>query len=211
MKALTRTIVKATLLLLLPMGCASILGIEEAELKESNTDSGGSAGSGTTGDPPTLCETYCDTVMENCTGNLSVYSSLDQCLALCLTIPGGQPGDESVDTVHCRLNQANAAGETLEPADHCPAAGLGGEGVCGTNCDALCRAMVEFCSDQHASNAACLDDCEPLNDLGGFNVLQNEGATVQCRIWHVGAATQNVSPHCGHAAGASPCTGPPPQ
>ena len=35
MKALTRTIVKATLLLLLPMGCASILGIEEAELKES--------------------------------------------------------------------------------------------------------------------------------------------------------------------------------
>ena len=106
-----RTIVKATLLLLMPMGCASILGIEDAELKESATDSGGSAGVSGTGGEPTLCETYCDTVMENCTGNLSVYSSLDQCLALCLTIPGGQPEDDSEDTVHCRLNQAIAAGE----------------------------------------------------------------------------------------------------
>ena len=201
-----RTIVKATLLLLMPIGCASILGIEDAELKEggsTNTDgSGGSAGGGA---EPTLCETYCDTVTENCPGNLAVYSSLAQCLQLCLTIPEGAPGDVSEDTIHCRLHQAKAAGETLEPADHCPSAGLGGADVCGANCDALCRAMGEFCSDKHASNAACLDDCESLEDLGGFNVTQDAGKTVQCRIWHVGAATQVVEPHCSHAAGADQC------
>lgn len=205
MKALTRTIVKATLLLLLPVGCASILGIEDAELKESATDSGGSAGVSGTGSEPTLCETYCDTVIENCPGNLGVYSTIDQCLALCLTMPGGQPGDESGDTVHCRLTQANGAKATGEPEKHCPAAGLGGADVCGENCDALCRAMGDYCSDKYESDAACLADCESLTDLGGFNVTQDEGKTVQCRIWHVGAATQLAEPHCSHAAGSDQC------
>jgi hypothetical protein len=207
-KALTRTIVKATWLLLLPVGCASILGIEDAELKDSDEAATGSGGSAGGAGDPSLCETYCETVMENCTEELAVYISIDQCLELCATIPDGRPGDDSGDSVHCRLNQANAAGETLEPADHCPSAGLGGANICGKNCDALCRAMLEFCPDEHASNAACLDDCESLTDLGGFNVTQSEGPTVQCRIWHIGAATQFVEPHCGHAAGASPCTTP---
>ena len=66
--------------------------------------------------------------------------------------------------------------------------------------------MGDYCSDQYGSNAACLADCESIRDLGGFNVTQSEGKTVQCRIWHVGAATQMAVPHCQHAAGADQCS-----
>lgn len=164
------------------------------------TGGGGSAGGGAT-----LCETYCETVNTHCTDELEVYQNDAICLALCQTMEEGEPDDSDVDTVHCRLNQAIAADTTGEPEEHCPFAGLGGGEVCGNNCDALCRAMLEVCPDEWASNTACLEDCDGLEDLLGYNTTLNSGATVQCRTWHVGAATQAQTPHCGHAAGASPC------
>lgn len=184
--------------LLLPFGCSSLLGIEDAELV-----SDGGAGAGNDGED--LCDRYCDAVGANCTGDFEVYTNKEVCLALCETMDPGTPDDMDVDTVNCRLNQALAAERTGEPADHCPFAGLGGGDVCGNNCDALCRAMSPTCPDEWDSNTACLEDCQALEDLGGFNTGQNSGVTVQCRLWHVGAATQSVSPHCAHAAGAAPC------
>jgi hypothetical protein len=217
--------------LLAHVGCSAILGIEDAELIDdgntantggaggtSSTSAGGTGIDAATGTGGTtdggdagganledVCEQYCETVTGNCQDDLEVYTSESVCLELCQTMELGSPDDSDVDTVHCRLNQAVAAEATGEPEEHCPFAGLGGAERCGDNCDALCRAMASVCPDEWASNTACLEDCRSLEDLGGFNTEQDAGATVQCRVWHVGAATQSVSPHCAHAAGADPC------
>lgn len=172
------------------------------------TGTGGSATAGeagAAGAPGSPCEHYCTKTLATCTGELEVYPNEDICLALCATMQVGEPDDENVDTVYCRLNQALAAESTGEPGAHCPFAGLGGSEVCGDNCDALCSAMLEVCPDEWASRTACLSDCAMLEDTGGYDTSQNSGNTVQCRIWHVGAATQALTPHCGHAAGADPC------
>jgi hypothetical protein len=212
-----RAIIHATLFTLLSAGCASILGIEDAELAANDGASGGSSGSSGAGGSlssggsggageQTPCETYCETVMDNCTGDLAVYPGVEVCLELCATLPEGDPEDPEGNSVACRLRQAQAAGDTQEPEEHCPVAGLGGGDVCGENCPAFCGAMLETCPGEYATNAACLDDCESLEDLGGFSLEADDaGATVQCRIWHIGAATELVDPHCRHAAGAFPC------
>jgi hypothetical protein len=197
--------------MLLSAGCASILGIEDAELANDGAGgtsaAGGSNGSGGSAGgtgAEASCEDYCETVMENCTGDLAVYPGLQVCLDLCATLPAGDPDNPEGNTVACRLAAANAADE--DPDTHCPVAGLGGGGVCGENCPAFCGSMLEICPGEYDSNTACLDDCESLDDLGGFSLAEDdEGATVQCRIWHVGAATELTDPHCRHAAGASPC------
>ncbi len=189
------------LALVAPMGCSALLGIEDAELIQGE-GSGGAGGAPQDGD---LCETYCDTVQANCTGELGVYMSRGICLALCGAMEPGKPGDTGVDTVHCRLGQAIAADSTGEPENHCPFAGLGTSGKCGANCDALCNAMLEFCTDEWASKTACMEDCNALDDQETFDNSLDSGGDVQCRLWHVGAATQSVVPHCSHAAGADPC------
>lgn len=205
-----RAIIHTTLFTLLSVGCASILGIEDAEFVNDGAGgtsaSGGSNGSGGSagGAAEASCEDYCETVMKNCKGNRAVYPSVQVCLDLCETLPAGDPGAPRGNTVSCRLGEALAAED--DPAEHCPVAGLGGGDVCGKNCPAFCGAMLEICPGEYESNAACLDDCESLEDLGGFSLASDEsGATVQCRIWHIGAATELVDPHCKHAAGASPC------
>lgn len=213
-----RSIINTTLFTLLSVGCATILGIEDAELASNDGAAGGSGGSGGTSatngsagaagstSPDTPCDEYCETVMENCTGDLAVYPGVEVCLDLCATLPEGDPENPEGNTVACRLAQATAAGSAEDPAEHCPIAGLGGGNVCGENCPAFCGAMLETCPGEYASNAACLDDCQSLEDLGGFSLVEDaEGATVQCRIWHIGAATELVDPHCKHAAGARPC------
>ena len=77
-----RTIIQTTLFTLLSVGCASILGIEDAELAEDadggasgSAGNGGSTsngGSGGSGNAQTPCEQYCDTVMNNCTAEFGL-------------------------------------------------------------------------------------------------------------------------------------------
>ena len=47
---------------------------------------------------------------------------------------------------------------------------------------------------------------ESIPDLGGYSIEQNSGDSVNCRLWHVSAASVAPSSHCGHAAGESPCS-----
>ena len=39
------------------------------------------------------CGEFCDTVMQNCQGDHSVYLSADVCLAVCKVFQEGSPGD----------------------------------------------------------------------------------------------------------------------
>jgi hypothetical protein len=132
----------------------------------------------------------------------------------------GNAGDMSGNSAQCRLTNARLAGETAEPQSHCPQAGPGGAAApapaedgfavkpslsCSSNCEGLCLAMLGICPEQYPSLPGCLEDCEHVPDLGGYDISVGQGNSVQCRLFHLGAAAAAPDPHCIHAAGASPC------
>lgn len=198
------------------MGCANIVGIEEA----GQSQLAASGGSTSTSGASALCTGYCNAVLANCNGPFSVYASIDTCLGVCAKLEAagkaGTTGDQTGNTVQCRLSQALSAKSTGERSQYCPAAGPGGSHICGTDCEGYCVLMRETCPNQFAaaqfngSLAYCLTTaCPSIPTLdAGFNVAQESGNTINCRLYHVSAAnadTQTPGIHCPHAAGAAPC------
>jgi hypothetical protein len=197
------------------MGCANIAGIDQAQL-QSNEAIGGT---GSTSDP-NLCTTYCNTVMANCTNDLSVYASQETCLGVCdkLVQAGkqGSPGVIGENTVNCRLTEARNAKSTGEAGAYCFAAGPGGGNVCGTNCEGYCLLVGETCPNEfsgpqfNGSLEYCLRTACPAVPVldAEYNASQQSGNNINCRLYHVSAAnadSQAPGIHCPHAAGAAPC------
>jgi hypothetical protein len=204
------------LVTLVAIGCADVLGIEQASLDPNlgttslneSADAGGEASA----EPQTLCELYCETVLHACDndedGSFAVYDSRFTCAAQCELMNAGADGDESGNSVACRLFHARIA--EMSPGERlteCPAAGPGGDGVCGSNCEGYCTLMLATCSGTFESQGACLAACATVPDLGGYDIGQTAGDSLQCRLYHVGAALASQH-HCAHAAGAYPCSPP---
>ncbi len=176
------------------------------------SDNQADAGTSDVDTEPPLCERYCAAVAMYCKDDYAQYTDLQTCLDVCELFPSGEEDDAKVNTVHCRLRQANLA--RLEPFTHCPMAGPGGHGECGTNCEGFCDIMMAVCTEEtadhyYASRADCLQDCSSLPDLGTYTVAtpaaQFVGGHVQCRLFHASAASQEASYHCEHALGGEPC------
>jgi hypothetical protein len=196
-----RMIAAAVVLLIGGANCGGILDIEDAECRLEGC-SGDSA----------VCLEYCDTVQAACSGEFSVYVSRPICLAVCRHLEPGRPGDDGVNTVQCRLRQAQFAADQFDFLTHCPPAGPGGGDFCGSNCEGLCTILQSACvnNQQFLSFDACMENCLTTPDMGDYNTADpemSEGDSVQCRLWHVSASAEAIKPHCPHAAGASPCTG----
>lgn len=176
--------------------CENLLSIEPATIDPALD---------TTAVPP--CARYCELAVENCRGQDAVYSSRDVCMALCPSMPPGEPGSTSGHGVQCRLHAAELA--PAEPAFYCPAAGPGGNGVCGDNCESYCQLVGLVCRGDdagYADEAACLADCATLPDLGTFAIDPSpRGQLVQCRLYHLTNASFEPDRHCSHALGGSPC------
>lgn len=203
----------------------------------SGTTGGGSAGTagkgaeagdkGEGGAPPgpTLCESYCDAVMTNCKGKYEQYRTFNQCVEVCKRLPEGASGDQDVNTVQCRVRQAEFA--ESEPFVYCKSAGPLGAGKCGSNCVAYCSLMQNTCTadstvgnlepsyfdDSQACLAACgaipthEDDPVQYSSSASASPSCFVGNTVYCRIYHVAAALEQDTPdeHCPHAMGGDPC------
>ncbi len=187
-----RKLVAGALLAFALGACQSIAGIEDRVLDPE-------AGAGGKGDSA-LCKTYCATVMANCTGKNAVYSTEPMCLGVCKLLEPGDVLEPVGNTVVCRENQAELA--ELEPAEHCKAAGPGGGGVCGSDCDAYCDLFPKACpsDDKYKSKAGCLKACRGLTDLDRYDLVKDhEGDTIECRLVHVSSATINPKDHCSHA------------
>jgi hypothetical protein len=159
--------------------------------------------------PALNCESFCDVVADACpqeeTESYAVYDSTFTCLRQCESYALGIAGDDTGNTLACRMTHALIARDFPgERAGSCPAAGPGGDGVCGSNCEGYCALMLNTC-DTFADAEQCLAECAHVPDLGGFEVSQNEGNSVQCRLYHLGAALASPTFHCPHASGQTPC------
>jgi hypothetical protein len=199
-----------------PADASTPVGMSDASVSEPSAPDVLPPGTST----EALCERYCQGMSSKCSGENVAYLP-QECAALCPYFPRALDGGVG-NTLECRLSVVD--GPVLEPRTDCPGAGRGGDSVCGSNCDAYCQLMQAICpvsfQQTFETNEACQRFClDDLEDPGGFDAVQAERdvpSTVQCRLWHLGAAaalgfrdnggTGNV--HCTHARGAAICVVP---
>lgn len=183
------------------LACEQVAGIKERKFI------GGAAGADAGGDetplepPSKLCGEYCDKVFEGCKGKYAVYSVLATCYGICDLLPAGDELEPTGNSVRCRMAQAQHAIDTQEPEAHCEAAGPGGNGTCGDNCESYCYLLDKACPEDFEAVEDCEAKCAGLRDMGRIDVvLDHEGDSLQCRLVHVSSASVDPETHCGHAA-----------
>lgn len=183
-------------------GCRQILSIEERQLSD-----------------PLSCESYCELIQSVCTESRLQFSSVDACIGLCSTYPVGTVDDESGNTLGCRVHVLETSSAMIEDSD-CAAAGPGGNGVCGTNCESFCTSMRTVCAGAFESDGECMDACSPLIECGPYSVdpsVTPDDPSINCRLYHLSAAAINIlsadgteptpsqEKHCPHATGETEC------
>lgn len=142
--------------------------------------------------------------------------------------------DPNNDDLTCRENEAKlAASDSANKSAHCLNAGPTGGDKCGSLCDVFCDLQKRHCDGASSvtstaptntgladvDHATCVAACNAEIGKGsathftkGGKVNDTSGDTLQCRIWHLGKAQANPTPHCFHtrltsvgdAAGATP-------
>jgi hypothetical protein len=189
---LTRKIARKVVgfgLLALSLGaCQVIAGIEERKLDPAIAEG-------------KQCNEYCTRLMDICSGDNAVYPNREQCLAFCGKLdPGDEQEHDDGNTVACRMRVLNSA--ELEASD-CKAAGPGGNGRCGTDCDAYCTVFPLACPNDflYPDNATCLKVCAGLvEQQDRYDLTEDhKGDTIECRLVHTASATVDPAMHCPHA------------
>lgn len=225
-----------TLAQTLPSAGSDAGGTADAPTHEhGNSGTGGKPGGSSSGEPEggaggspaeiDSCAQYCDQITHVCKGKYEQYRTFDQCIQVCKRLPPGEPGDQDVNTVSCRMRQAELADS--EPFVYCKSAGPLGGGKCGSNCVSYCSLMQAECTPEstaqnlepsyYPSPEACLAACGALPaDPDGPTAYSSStsaeptsfvGNNVFCRTYHVAAALEQDTPdeHCPHAMGGDPC------
>lgn len=190
MRYSTRRWLSLTLLVLGLGACQAIAGIEDRTLAADAEDPASPE-----------CESYCSAVMDACGGRNAVYSTEKHCLSVCKHLDPGDPIEPTgTNTVACRTRQAALA--ELEPDTSCRAAGPGGDGVCGTDCEGYCTLFQSVCTelDPYKTTESCLQACSGLTDQSSFDLGADHGGdTVECRLVHVTNSTLDPVGHCKHS------------
>jgi hypothetical protein len=233
--AAPRALLRAALGIAFALGCAQIFGNDEAcVVGDPGCAEPSNDGLCAPGDPGCpldagvegLCERYCSQISDKCSVAPQYDDTRPECESLCRHFPRAEGESPTGNNLECRLARvSSASGERSD----CFAAGRSGDGVCGTPCDAYCSLMQALCPthfsefDPGASladdAAACQADCARLSDrrdydpsLGGEDEFDEDVATIQCRLWHLGSAAIEVeqfgtpdNSHCDHAAGVREC------
>jgi hypothetical protein len=209
-------------------GSGGSAGASGAAAGSSGSGAGGASGASGAGGAPMmmepepsepLCERYCNAVAAACTGENEQYASPAACREVCAALEPGEPGGFSANTVECRLARAELAQATGEPGEYCHTAGPGGGGVCGDDCEGFCAVMAQTCTLM-GSFEECLPLCAEVPNLAvdpddvlfpgnvTYDTTIQSGDSVQCRLYHVTAATLDPVIHCSHAAGVALCAPP---
>jgi hypothetical protein len=203
-------------------------GSAQGGASNGGTDVSTAGEGGSDNQPVALCERYCEAVMSNCKGRYEQYRNFEQCMGTCTALPAGSPGDQNVNTVECRMRQADFA--ESEPFVYCKSSGPLGGGKCGSNCISYCALMMSTCTAESTgdtdppayfdSNEACLADCSAITPAEGAPTEYSSSASVEpvsfvgnhvyCRTYHIASAIGESAPdeHCPHAMGGDPCIEP---
>jgi len=132
---------------------------------------------------------------------MNPYKSDADCLAFAKSYTLGtveNQADKGNSTLACRMYHANFA---LGMNSHCPHTGPdGGDGPCGTKCDAFCDMHQKTCTggnSQYGTVADCKTACAGWA-IGTFDEMV--GNTFHCRFYHlkVAVTTGPVATHCPH-------------
>ena len=159
------------------------------------------------GAPRTICQEYCDTLMNNCRGVSTQYASCTECVAMCKTFPTSDGGATAIEmggnSKNCRRDHAEAAG--ADPLTHCGHAGPFSAGsLCGTPCEGFCSVEMAVCNAEagvgngfpaYADFATCTAACASFspNDGGATPTCPKAGNTRHCRFYQARqAATVDV-------------------
>lgn len=194
-------------------GCQALAGIEERHYQPlveagAGREAGAGGEAGPTAEPSEACKKYCKHVMEACTLNDRVYTTIDVCYGVCAKLDEGNVNEfAGTNTVACRDDQAQSAaiGETKM---YCPNAGPGGGDACGPDCESYCKLYADTCADEFPPLDNCLSACAVLKRSPPFNAVSDyTGDSLDCRLVHVSVATTDKAMHCPHARIAPP-TGP---
>jgi hypothetical protein len=198
------------------VGCNAILGIETATVDPTLLDSG--AGDADAGNAFT-CKAYCATLAKNCTGIQQEYTSNDVCEAMCSHFEPGRPGEQTNDSLACRVFHANEAAK--DPNLHCSQAGPMGAGTCSSQpCSAYCSLTFTLCNPlglfpYDGGEPGCRTACAGFpyliaGDAGDASgpvgdIVFASGDTLNCRLYHLESAYEVGNPqapitHCPHTA-----------
>ena len=153
--------------------------------------------------PLTLdCQSYCTGIQAACTGTHSQFSSMQNCMDTCAKWTPGTLGAQSGDTLACRVYHTMAA--QSDPTTHCTHAGPTGGGVCGTNtCATFCPLESAICAGTYAANGAqsCATLCPGFASTNmPYNSMDQSGNTIECRFYHLTAASTDPTTHCPHTS-----------
>jgi hypothetical protein len=150
------------------------------------------------------CAGYCAAISANCSGPTAQYSTEQDCLSVCAAFPAGAAADMAGNTLGCRIYHAGAAAD--DAVTHCPHAGPGGGGACGSDCESFCTIAAAACPGAFADMAACMGECAGFDASEVYDASDIMGNTFACRMYHLTVASNAPDPHCTHIVAASmPC------
>jgi len=205
-----RPLAPLALLAFVVAGCNAILGYDSATLGAVGAADGGEDA----GDPNT-CAAYCANIQVNCAGENAEYISTFVCMQMCAQFEPGVPGDETQNSLACRIWHTTAA--KTDPTVHCRHAGPLGGGVCGTDpCNEFCTLDVALCSTEnpppYPSESQCNTSCDAFTydqTTSDGDLAEESGNTLNCRLYHLESAydtqanPEATTTHCPHTAVAS--------
>jgi hypothetical protein len=146
------------------------------------------------------CDAYCTAVMAACTGANQQYSGPARCQNACATFDAGTLEDMTGNTLGCRLHHALAA--QADAGAECEAAGPGGAGVCGSDCDGFCQLVLTYCvgpEQVFANLSTCEGACASFHTTAPYSVTDTTIQTrtqVACLLYHAQEATTVPMDHC---------------
>ncbi|MBX3186730.1 MAG: hypothetical protein KF819_06930 [Labilithrix sp.] len=153
--------------------------------------------------PADLCDKYCTTVTKNCEGTNRQYRDVADCMRLCALLPQGNAGDRTLDTVACRLANAEVATDRAA----CAKAGPWGGDACGKRCESFCgvisRSCAKLASPPYVDNEDCLRSAcaftfDPTAGDGPDQDFDGDD-TLNCRAFHLMLAIDDaLQGHCPH-------------
>ncbi len=149
---------------------------------------GGAGGAGGMKEP--TCAEYCKFVTLNCHDINAMYKDEPACLKACAAFPVGAIADTTGNTLGCRLAHAHEALEL--PAGECTAAGPGGDGICGQNCDGFCEIAVKFCPQIWGEAKACQADCATFDTNTWYSANVVKGDSLACRMFYATMSAQDA-------------------